>query len=238
MINLYCFGLSEKFIFEICAETEKMLRQNRSEANVDFIRISDVDEELVTPSLLIIKPESFLGEISGIVYAEEKRKEFPQCEIIFLSANYMYLPEIVCRGVKPSGYFILPIRDERFYEIILNRINCKEEIKKVIITCEHKKEVIPYDEILYFTAVNKKIECRTEDGKIFSFYDTMSALETRLGNNFLRCHSGFLVNKRKINGYHKNISFIRLIGCEDSIPVSRKYKNVVSTILTNSDNIR
>lgn len=82
---------------------------------------------------------------------------------------------------------------------------------------------IPYSEIYYFEARDKKIFLRTAEQEL-PFYETMSRLEKSLPDYFLRCHKGYLVNQKHIErvDWTNRIIQIRQKIC---VPLSRSYRN-------------
>lgn len=233
-MNVYCYGIAEENVKEIASKLNNSAAARGIYHCTNFKSISKI-MEIENPDILIIEPEFCLNDMSGIVFGERIRNDFPFCEIIFISANYIHLPEIVCRGIKPTAYFLKPLNDVRFYDIVINIMKNRktQSDKKITLTSEYKKEEVYLNDILYFTTENKKIICVTSEGRRIDFYDTMSALEKRFSEDFLRCHSGFLINIGKIASYPKNLTYILLNGEKENIPVSRKYKTEVFEKLTN-----
>ena len=83
------------------------------------------------------------------------------------------------------------------------------------------------DEIMYFTTIGKKLALKTSDCQTVEFYGTLKDIESKYSEYFLRCHSGFLVNKKYIRRFSK--SSIKLKNSAEELPVSKKYvKNVTN----------
>lgn len=182
------------------------------------------EKEFMKYDLYVIEPEFSHEKYNGVLIAEEIRNKKNDADIFFCSMNYTYLPEIMNRYIKPTGYFIKGINNSRILDIVLYILNknIHNDDNKMIITCNYHKVEINLQEVLYFTTECKKIICIMSDKKRTDFYDTMSSLEERLKDKFIRCHSGFLVNKNKIDKINSN--YIKLKNCEENIPISRKYK--------------
>ena len=81
---------------------------------------------------------------------------------------------------------------------ILQSFQEQEEKDQIFyITTRKKTQAVPYQKILYFESRDKRVYVRTEFEEI-GFHGTLSGLETELQENFIRCHKGYLVNKKKI----------------------------------------
>ena len=66
-------------------------------------------------------------------------------------------------------------------------------------------------------------------GYFKEFYNTIGNLEKQYCDDFIRCHSGFLVNRQYIKGIRKGE--IELNGCEETVPVSKKYRTVINQLI-------
>ncbi|MCD7981721.1 MAG: LytTR family transcriptional regulator [Clostridiales bacterium] len=84
------------------------------------------------------------------------------------------------------------------------------------------RRYIPYADILYFEAREKKLYLRTEFREI-PFRGTLGELTESLPEDFLRCHKSFLVNRRQITAFDRTAQTIELAG-KVYIPLSRNYK--------------
>ena len=65
----------------------------------------------------------------------------------------------------------------------------------------------------------------------YGFYSTIEQLQEELGEQFIRCHRGFLVNQKKVERvvFAKNL-IVLTDGYE--IPVSRTYKSILKEFRT------
>ena len=105
------------------------------------------------------------------------------------------------------------------------------DIDKVFVVDNQEGRVlIEYSAIYFFEARNKKIYLNT-GAREYGFYSTIEQLQEELGEQFIRCHRGFLVNQKKIERvvFAKNL-LILTDGYE--IPVSRTYKSILKEFRT------
>jgi DNA-binding LytR/AlgR family response regulator len=180
--------------------------------------------------IFFIVPESVVADLGGIEFSITLRKKIPRAHFIFLSANILSMPFILKSYIRPSGFFLFP---DDFSDVLKlvnaimdERMQSNDDNIKIEIISGYSRMFIPISKVLFFTASGKKILCCLENGEKYEFYSTLSKLEKQFSTYFLRCHSGFLVNREKI--LHVNLSkcAVTLTNCSEQIPISRKYKKV------------
>ena len=89
---------------------------------------------------------------------------------------------------------------------------------------------IPYSELLYFEARNKKIAACT--GRFEAeFYSTLDSLDEKLPGYFIRCHKSFIINTLKVEqvNFPSNTIFLAR---GFSVPLSRSYRSSIREALT------
>lgn len=160
-------------------------------------------------------------------FAIHFRERFPECHIVFTS----HFPEDMAycfkNLIRPSGFLLNPISSSEI-SLVLSDINQLESKNKrrntiPIVTREYKYN-IEISKIIYFATIGKKLGLKLVDGKTLEFYGTISKLE-REYDSFVRCHSGFLVNKMYVKGIKKGE--LELIGCDETLPISKKYRTII-----------
>lgn len=88
---------------------------------------------------------------------------------------------------------------------------------------------IPYSQILYFEARNKKIILCT-GRKELEFYSTLESLVQKLPDYFLRCHKGFIINKYLVTGVDAARTCLHLVD-GFQVPISRSCRKAVMEAL-------
>lgn len=88
---------------------------------------------------------------------------------------------------------------------------------------------IPYSQILYFEARNKKIVVCTSRSET-EFYATLENLTNKIPDYFLRCHKGFIVNKLLVDRVDLSQNALHLIN-GFQVPISRSFKTAVKEAL-------
>ena len=166
--------------------------------------------------------------------AKTIRAQSPDCHIVFMSSYIEDMSFCLRNLIRPSGFLLKPLNKSEVNEII-NQIS--EESKrhknrsneKLYISTQEIKKTIKTDNVLFFTTSGKKILCKTADGENVEFYSTIKELESKYCDSFIRCHSGYLVNKNMISEYSKGMILIKN-SCE-TLPVSKKYKRSIMSFL-------
>ena len=126
--------------------------------------------------------------------------------------------------VKPLSKSSFDHTMERFLRTLQN------SSKQLIITHKNEQSIINLSNVLYCEVINRKIDLHLADGNIIEYYDKISELEKKLGDDFFRSHRSYLVNLKYISGY--NSSEITLANGE-KIPLSRSKKTALMSALIN-----
>ncbi len=103
--------------------------------------------------------------------------------------------------------------------------------KTITIAKGGRKLTLAYDDILYFeTSVNEhKLIAHTEN-KSIEFFGKVKCIEEEVGEDFIRCHRAYLVNKKNIkevNYADKSILMKNGICCPISHRMLRQVKNSI-----------
>ncbi len=124
--------------------------------------------------------------------------------------------------VKPFDYKNVKNSLEEFFQDRLEKMKEKEgDDSSFIVETRNGKTFIPYRQIYYFEAREKKIFLRTLHEE-YGFYGTIEDLVSSLPQGFLRTHRSFIINKNMAEVVKGNNLFMRQGFC---VPVSRSFKN-------------
>ena len=91
------------------------------------------------------------------------------------------------------------------------------------IVCDKKKIMINMSEILYIERNSRKIRIVTKNEN-YECYDTLKSMQERLPKNFVRCHTGYIVNMNYVVSIHSNYLIMK---DESRISIGRTYKGMV-----------
>ena len=133
-------------------------------------------------------------------------------------------------GIAPDSLLLRPLEaaqlseaNQEFVSSFLERFLHPETEGRFVVDTRGEKVLLPWSQIYYFEARDKKLFVRTRHAE-YAFYDTMDALEKRLPDMFRRCHRSYIVNTDKIV---RMISPDNYLDMADGIgaPVSRSYRS-------------
>lgn len=84
--------------------------------------------------------------------------------------------------------------------------------------------MINMSEILYIERISRKIRIVTKNEN-YECYDTLKSMQERLPKNFVRCHTGYIVNMDYVVSIHSNYLVMK---DERKISIGRTYKGEIS----------
>lgn len=138
-------------------------------------------------------------------------------------------------GIMASSLLLRPWTEEMAHQIIMDffsacieRTEMDDQDDMFSFSGQEGDYRIPFGQIYYFEAREKKIYVNTGRTEI-GFYATLEELENRLSDDFVRCHRGFIANRKKIRkiSLAKNTIYL----CDDiEVPLSRSYKAAIKEL--------
>lgn len=205
--------------------------------------------------ILNLKPEIiFLDiEMPGLTGFELLRKLKVLPMVIFCTAFEDY--SLKAFETNSIDYLIKPVKEERLQQTVLKieqlkanfskenifkAINTITEIKEkkriTSITVKKKDKIVfvKLEDICHFEATEKYVTIHTNKGNEL-VEQSLTQLEEKLPDNFLRVHRGFLINTDYVKDFQKyfnNRYIIRLLDHKNTVITSgRTYKNVIKTYI-------
>lgn len=97
--------------------------------------------------------------------------------------------------------------------------------KFIEIVCEKEKVLINLNEVMYIERDARKVRFVTK-GCEYASYISLASLIKRLPDNFVRCHTGYIVNMDYVVSIHSNYL---VINDGYKISIGRTYKSAVTT---------
>lgn len=113
-----------------------------------------------------------------------------------------------------------------FFEVWLDK-KYPGRAGSISFTSDRKPVTLPINEILYVESNDDATTIIASDGRRFKNYTPISQWEATLKPHFIRIHRSFLVNKAAITRIDVDLLYIDDI----QLPISRKYKNAVGSVL-------
>jgi len=193
-------------------------------------------------SVYVLEAVYNFNEYDGIQLAKAVREKDRDSYIVFCTAHAEYIYKVMTGLIKPSGFLIkqenkinveeLNIIIGDIYRDYLNFFAKSEDILNINIGTEIYR--ISYNHIVYLESFQKKVYVHTDNQRI-GYYDSLSSLEEKLGDNFVRCHKSFIINTDKV----VRISFSEMkieMSNGAEIDISRTFKNTLKEKLKSQYN--
>lgn len=166
----------------------------------------------------------------GLEAARTIRKKYPSTEIMIVADITISPMRYMCPSIRASALLLRPVSVDwenavqDFFCLLLASQKMKENRNMLWIENRNGIFRVPYDQICYVEAREKKVFVRTLSEEM-GFAGTMEKLAEILPENFKRCHRSFIVNVDQIMkiSFREGLLYLRggLL-----VPVSRSYRSV------------
>lgn len=229
MIQIYiCSDEKEMKLFR---DLERELSDNSLWRNCDLYVTQAVERWIQWvqenyPVDILVCDVTKTGAIAALKKAREKHME----AFIIPVADQTVMPSDYVRpDILPYTLLWKPLTGQRIKETMLNvmsqvfREDDSRLEKSFELVTKQETRYIPYNDILYFEACDKKIFLRLRHQEI-CFYSTLSKLEKQLPEDFIRCHKSYIINSRHIAGIGWSDQMIHMSN-DITVPLSRTYRN-------------
>lgn len=135
---------------------------------------------------------------SGIAFAQMIRKNFPQINIVFITAHIKYCETIF--SVSPVGFLVKPFRVEQIGMCLRNLKQPKRHKDYLTYTPTTGKVIkLPLADITYIEICDRKCICHNAAGAVIaSIAQKLDQLEEQFPPYIIRCHHSFAVNLRYV----------------------------------------
>ena len=169
-----------------------------------------------------------LKDMSGIDMARKLRQE-SEAVIVFVTALKEYVFDAF--DVQAFQYLLKPIDEEKFFKVLdmaLEECRPLKQAEPLVLRVKGIYRNIPREDILYAENDARKIVLHLKEEQV-SYYAKMSELEGILGDQFFRCHRGYLVNLGAVRGY--DTGNIQLKNGETILMAKQKYSTFVNAYM-------
>jgi len=168
-----------------------------------------------------------MEEMRGIEVARALRIRQADTVLIFVTALKEYVPEAF--DVSAFHYLLKPVSPEKFCEVFENacgEVRRLEHLRAGLLLFRTKTRnfTIRKEDILYVESRKRKVDIHTRQEEV-TVYATMKHMEEALGEEFYRCHRGYLVNLAYVAEYGGG--FVRLLNGETVYVAREKYPGFV-----------
>lgn len=144
-----------------------------------------------------------MEDMSGLEVARALRIKREDTVLIFVTALKEYVSEAF--DLAAFHYLLKPVPEERFckvFESACKEVQRLEGLKgeQLFFQTKSRSFTVHKEEILYVESRKRKVDIHTV-GECFTVYATMRHMEEELGEDFYRCHRGYLVNMAYVKEY-------------------------------------
>jgi len=175
-----------------------------------------------------------ISQKEPLEYLHQIREKYQMASILLMADIQTSPMEYMRPGIRANSLLLRPWTKQQVEEVLREFIGeylkmvkreKQEGSKAFVIESKEGRLSVPYDQIYFFEAREKKIYICVGKEE-FGFYHTIDKLAEKLPENFVRCHRGFIVNTDKIRKIMLSKSIIYLTDGFD-VPLSRSYKSVL-----------
>ena len=163
-----------------------------------------------------------LSGMSGLELAKTLKKF--KCMIVFVSAYDEYALEAF--KVNAIDYLTKPISPSRF-EMTVQKIEKNfpsifPTLEKIPVKSEKAIDFIDVEDICFIEGIGKDAKIHTLDTEHTLKRMTLTSLQEKLPDNFMRIHKSYIVNVKKVLKMEKRFgNWEMIMECEDHIPISK-----------------
>ncbi|BCN29423.1 LytR/AlgR family response regulator transcription factor [Anaeromicropila herbilytica] len=161
-------------------------------------------EQLIEENVLfdVILLDIGMNHLNGIEVAK-KIRESSDAVIIFITALKEYVFDAF--DVGAFHFLIKPIEKNKFFEVFVKAVKQRGDSRTgeaFLIKAGSTFQKIEPTKVYYAENHGRKIVLHMKDKQVET-YGKMDEYELRLGENFYRCHRGYLVNLSEIYSYDR-----------------------------------
>ena len=206
----------------------------------DFLQRTDFAVDIVLLDIQMPGPD-------GMVLAHTLRTMPHPPAVVFVTAHAMYAASAF--EVEAVDYLTKPVRLERLQQAMakIRRIralegnaNTDDTAPALIIRDRGRAERVPLHQIVYLKAEQKYVTVRTAS-RTYILDSSLSELETRFPNQFVRVHRNALINPTQIRVLEKHYTeeegecwALRLHSVPEVLQVSRRQLSSVRAAIQNA----
>lgn len=207
-----------------CTYVEELSKKYKVDANViSFNSGEALLEYMADENVDIALLDIDMKGMNGIRTANMMGKKNPKVIIIFITGHKEYAYDAFT--VEAFSFLAKPIDPERLERIFkkailqVNDLNNRKLRSPLIITEDNIKKKINQSIILYIERMESRSIIVTKIAR-HNVYETITSLESRLEDNFIRINQGIIVNLTEIAAVQGNQVMMK---SGESFPIGRTY---------------
>ncbi len=164
-----------------------------------------------------------MEKMNGVELAKKMREDNRDIQILFVTG----FPDYIAEGYEVDAlhYLMKPVTQEKIFSVLNKAVENLKTVEKNLLFLQVNGEMIKFitDNIFYVEVFSHSCILHTTEGNVETKI-SISELENKLGDEFIRVHRSYLVNLEQIKKIAKTEIFL-----EDGsvVPLSRrKYTDV------------
>lgn len=167
------------------------------------------------------------GGMEGIELAEQLRKQ--RIPFMFLTSYADRYTLSEAKKTIPGAYVLKPFTEEELYTgIEMTLLHAEKDMEQTVnIKDGHRSFLMNPDEIMFLKADNIYVEVHTDEKKVVSRQTLSAVMEKLPGDQFIRVHRSYAVNRKRIDTLSRNSLQIGKV----TIPISRSLREEVHRVL-------
>ena len=233
----------DRFILRLGADRiNEMIEENGFDAKV----VSTVSDSSELFSYIRNNPAQYLifmdldfgsGKLNGIDAASILRQMESDCKVVFTTNHHEKAMDVLKSGVEPFGFLekssdISKLVDgyRKYIVMLLNKTKSETSDNAGIILlnpCMDESVSVLIDDIVFIETektVSHGITYHTVNGSVLTIIGTLDTELERLGENFIKVHRSYIVNKKHI--LKMKDGFLKLSN-QQEVPCSFRMRNEV-----------
>ncbi len=205
--------------------------------DIEIFLTGSAEEALYISKIQLIDAffiDILLSDYSGLELAMQIRQleNYKLTPIVFVTAVHSRELEAF-RKIHCYDYILKPFSNNEIFQVFQEIITYGIDRKNNKLTISEKNNVhlINQEDLIYIESLNKNLFIKTiyEETEIKNY--TLSKISAQLTTQFVQCHRSFIFNQSYVRKIDISNNILYLKKKKDPIPIGRKYKNTVMSLL-------
>lgn len=196
---------------------------------IDIICSAESGEELLSflqdhcPDLAFL--DISLPKVSGLEVAKVIRKQYPMCEIVFITSYDQYYRDAV--QLYAADYITKPLNLERLRQTVVRlQQKAKQRDNVLEITADQEIQFLREGDINYVEASGNNVTIQLADKQVKAKH-SLKEVQDMVGRGFFRTSRSYLVNLARVTAvkpYSKTSYQLTFIGAGGAVLSKRLYE--------------
>jgi len=157
-----------------------------------------------------------MDRMNGVDLAKTIRLSNNTVQIVFITG----FPDFIAEGYEVSAlhYLMKPVSEEKLHAVLDKAAtNLAKAEKRLCVTFDRQVDYVPLSQITYIEAQKQYVEIHTTE-KCYRMKSSLSEVESKLDEYFLKCQRSFIVNLRYVTRIKNDCVVLK---DTSEVPISR-----------------